>query len=281
MKQNDNFRLPFFFTAGGTEIKVYKAGRSLRLRSGQSSAKAPENLGGIHSHFAFEVFFAVAEPLSLVTDRDTAVYSRQIALLPPKLRHYSFSPREGNYCLLFTLNGADVAAQRLSALLGDGICTLKLEEDDAFYIRRAAETLETGRGEEARLLIQLLFTRMLRRLLPDSREAPAPRTSEHMNAIETFINDNLTANLTLGSVAEHVHLSPRQVSRIIQQEWDCTLVQLITEKRLARAEMLLKNTTLPISQIAAAICCGTPNHFYSLFRHRYGVTPLQYRKSQM
>lgn len=279
MKQNKESCLPFSFSAGGVKIKVYMAGGSLLLKDRQDFPTSPENLGGIHSHFAYEAFFAVSHPLSLVTAQGAEAYRQRIVLLPPKLLHYSFSPGEGNYCLLFTFQEQSDAAERLHTVLHSGICALDLEAEDAFCIQNAAEALNRGYGEEAKLLIRLIFLRILRRLLPDSREAPAPQNSGHMNAIETFINNNLTGNLTLENVSRHVHLSSRQVSRIIRQEWDCTLVQLVTEKRLARAEMLLKGTKLPVSDIAASIFCSNPNYFYSLFRRRYGITPLQYRKS--
>ena len=69
-----------------------------------------------------------------------------------------------------------------------------------------------------------------------------------------------------------------QVSRIIQKEYGCTLSQLITEKRLSKAEREIVTTATPIDQIAAQSGLGSTNYFYSVFKKRYGVSPLQYRK---
>lgn len=283
MKNTDTARLPFSFEICGIALKVFKTGQSLRLKNGLSSARDPGNLKGIHSHFAYEVFFVTEGQLELVTDRDTTVYERKIVIIPPKLRHYSFSTAEGNFCLLFSPDKGE-PANRLKTILNQDIRTLELQEDGAFYIAQAARKLEEGTpasGREARLLIELLFSRILHAILPEERPADTTgTTSGHMNAIEQYINSHLSQKITLAAVADHVYLSTRQVSRIIAKEWGCSLVELVTEKKLARAQMLLKNTDMKISDIAAQVNVGTPNYFYTLFKSHCGMSPLQYRRAQ-
>ena len=41
---------------------------------------------------------------------------------------------------------------------------------------------------------------------------------------------------------------------------------------------MLKNTDMPIEQIAAATFGASSNYFYAVFRKKYGMTPLRYRK---
>ena len=286
MKKNDASRLPFAYTLRDIRLNVFKTGRSLRLKNPRRSAGDPDNLKGIHSHFTYEVFFVTEGTLELVTDRETTVYERKIVIIPPKIRHCAFVNEEGSFCLLFSLEKGQTEqeprARALKTLLDRGICQLELEEDLAFYIAQAAKKLEEGTenaGREAKLLIELLFTRIVTALLP--REASlsvAEDPSGHMNAIEQYINNHLAQRITLGDIAAHVYLSTRQVSRIIAKEWGCSLVEMVTEKKLARAEIMLKNTDMKIADSAAYGNVGSVNYFYTLVKSRYGMSPLQYRK---
>ncbi len=127
----------------------------------------------------------------------------------------------------------------------------------------------------------LLFCQVIQQLLPeDSQSQPAKSKDTHINAIESYINANRYRQITPTDIAENVFLSVRQVSRIIQKEYHCTPRQLILEKKLSAAEILLKNTDIKVSQIAAMVNLGADNYFYTLFKKRYGKSPLQYRKEK-
>ncbi len=272
----NNNCFPFSFSDGTVELKIFKTGRELKLRNTASASSDPENLRGIHTHFTYEVFFVTEGTLELVTDRDTAVYERTTVILPPKLQHYSISSGEGSFCLLFSTEDP-----QLRQLLDPDVRTLPLDGTDAFYIHRAAACLKEPLPDiqEIRLLIRLLFHRILRSLLPQKTSGNPERSCGHTNAIEQYLNNHLSEKITLADVAAHVYLSPRQVSRIVSKEWGCTLVELVTEKRLDRARILLEKTELKIDEIARRTSVGSTNYFYTLFKRRYGLSPLQYRKA--
>ena len=73
-------------------------------------------------------------------------------------------------------------------------------------------------------------------------------------------------------------MSTRQVSRIIAKEYGCTLSQLVNDKKLDSAKMMLKNTDMTVGEIASAVNIGGENYFYTIFKKRYGISPLRYRK---
>ena len=47
-----------------------------------------------------------------------------------------------------------------------------------------------------------------------------------------------------------------------------------------KAERLLRETTLSVSEIALQLKFTNRTHFYELFRQKYGMTPQQWRKMQ-
>jgi transcriptional regulator GlxA family with amidase domain len=116
-------------------------------------------------------------------------------------------------------------------------------------------------------------------MLPERQYVQQEETgrAKHIFKLERHLNTSLSKKVTLQSVAEYMHLSTRQVERIVEREYGCTLAQLVADKKLASAERMLKNSDMSIDKIAEAIAFGG-SYFYTIFKKKYAMTPLQYRK---
>ncbi|MBQ8441263.1 MAG: AraC family transcriptional regulator [Clostridia bacterium] len=262
-------------------LQVIRVGTTPRL-SAQSATKTS---GHIHSHFTYEVFFITEGSLTLVTGEGSATYERKVIIVPPRIGHYTRTRQSGSFCLLFSFEKGkcnENALKRLRERLDVGVCELPLSEDTEYYIRaiaRKSEENSPDAEEDVSLLTTLIFGELMRLLLPDGRRlAPQRSGSKHIAAIETYINTNYHRRLTLSEVAAEVYLSTRQVSRILRSEYGCTLSQLVIDKKLAQAQMLLRSTELSIEEISQKVGIGSANYFYTLFQKKLGTTPLKYRR---
>ncbi|MBA3716569.1 MAG: helix-turn-helix transcriptional regulator [Pyrinomonadaceae bacterium] len=56
--------------------------------------------------------------------------------------------------------------------------------------------------------------------------------------------------------------------------------EYVVERRIARAKLLLRTTTLPVTEIALRIGCANQQHFSTLFRRATGTTPTAYRAAR-
>ena len=277
---------PLDIAVFGMPLKVFRIGKTPGIKYRSNSAQSPENMKSIHSHFTYEIFFVTDGTLELVTEDATGTYERKVLIIPPKIRHYSCPSGEGSYCLLFSFEDVKKAGKwqvSLESRLKQGICELPLSEDVAFYIRKIAEKCsqsDLAVEKEEALLASLLFYEIFRLLLPKEqiRQELDKGSAKHIYEIERFINSNMDKRISQEDVAEHISLSTRQVSRIIRKEYDCTLAELITDKKLTSAEILIRKTDMPIGAIAAQANLGSANYFFALFKNKYGVSPLQYRK---
>ncbi len=240
----------------------------------------------VHTHFAYEAFFITGDALSITTGEQTRTYENQILIVPPKVKHCSFPKSYGSFCLLFSFEDTrkpSLRQEKLKELLAQGPCVLPLTPDIEFYIRKAAQKncrLDSVSLQEKHHLVSLLFCELFSQLLPGEK-VPLPEekgNARHIYTIETYINKNRHQKIILAEVAKAVNLSQRQVNRIIQKEYGCTLSQLVTDKKLSTAERLIRNGKLPIDQIAAQSGLGSVNYFYAVFKKHYGMSPLQYRK---
>lgn len=96
--------------------------------------------------------------------------------------------------------------------------------------------------------------------------------------IQTLIRFFYTENLSLEFIANNLNLSLKQTSRIIKDEFGCTLQELILQKRMKTAEKLLKDTNMKIIDIASAVGYDSNMSFYNAFKKHFGCLPNELRK---
>ena len=281
MKQQKN-KPTLSISVSGIKLNVIRVGASPRLKSAQVTHSSSQNIEVAHSHFTYEVFFITEGNLEIVTERGTSIYERKIVIIPPRISHYTRPNGDGCYCLLFSFEKARQSTiEQIKNKLSFGLCELELTSDIEYYIRAlvrksAQDSLASEKDSE--LLANLIFNDILCRLIPDQAQRDSTGSeTRHIGTIETYINDNFKGKIRLSDVARQVFLSTRQVSRIIQREYNCTLSQLVIQKKLMSAQMMLKNTDLKIGEIASRVNLGSENYFYTLFKKNYGVSPRQYR----
>ena len=93
-----------------------------------------------------------------------------------------------------------------------------------------------------------------------------------------MIGADLSADLSLNSLAEALTLSPSYLSDLFHRETGPTLYQYINEQRMRLAAELLDSTALQIQTIAQHCGVLDVQYFSKLFKKHIGMTPKEYRK---
>ena len=93
-----------------------------------------------------------------------------------------------------------------------------------------------------------------------------------------YIKNNYSQKLTLGELAEQVHLQPNYLCTVFKARTGRSLFEHITRYRCSWAAKLLRSTKLPVNQIAER--CGFPSvsFFTRKFTALHGGSPTAYRK---
>jgi len=99
--------------------------------------------------------------------------------------------------------------------------------------------------------------------------------------IDYYLASNYSDDLSADELASLLHITPRQLSRIMQSLYGCTFRQRVLETRLYHAKNLLLQTDLPIWQIATACGFSTTGAFCTAFRNVIGKTPTQFRNEEI
>ena len=124
-------------------------------------------------------------------------------------------------------------------------------------------------------LVLSLFMLIARRYrLEKAGTAPdAPDTLSER--IVRYVNTHPEA-VTLKAVAAHFSYHPNYISALLHRELGKTFSEIVLEKRMDRAVILLKGTTLSIEEIASMLGYSNTSNFYKAFREYYHVSPREY-----
>ena len=93
-----------------------------------------------------------------------------------------------------------------------------------------------------------------------------------------IIDSDLSADLTLSSLAEAQGVSSGYLATIFKKETEKTVSEYIRERRIKHAAHLLRTTGLQIQTVA--LHCGILDvqYFSKLFKRECGITPREYRE---
>ena len=94
-----------------------------------------------------------------------------------------------------------------------------------------------------------------------------------------FIESDLSADLTLSSIAEAQNVSSGYLSAIFRRETGKTITEYIREKRVNHAIYLLETTHLQVQTIATHCGIVDLQYFSKIFKKHTGKTPKEYRES--
>ena len=252
-----------------------------------------------HYHNFFEMFYVLeGRCIHQVRDNHSLLRAGDLCLIQPQVthsldvsdesividilirrstfRHYFYSILQGDNLLANFFMSTLYGQQGVDYMI---FHTGQDEELHRTIIELAAEFFaqEPYYSVQVNALVTKIFVLLLRRHtgrcdLPQDRMQDAQVAMQ----IARYLQMN-AASATLNDLAAEFHYSPEYTSRLIKRVTGQPFIRLLTNIRLENAELLLRDTTLPISDIAAAVGYESSEHFIRTFRKSKGMTPNAYR----
>ena len=96
----------------------------------------------------------------------------------------------------------------------------------------------------------------------------------------TYIESDLSADLSLSTLAAMQNISASYLSNIFKKETDKTVTEYVNGKRMDYAAHLLATTKQQIQSIAQICGIVDVQYFSKLFKKVKGMTPKEYRKAR-
>jgi AraC family transcriptional regulator len=111
------------------------------------------------------------------------------------------------------------------------------------------------------------------RLLPTK-----PLAGWKMRRVIEYIEDNLEGDLSLQAMAAEVDISPLYLARAFKSAVGQSPHQYVLARRIERAKELLRNTDLPVVDVALSSGFSSQSHLSHWFIRQVGVSPAVYRR---
>lgn len=98
--------------------------------------------------------------------------------------------------------------------------------------------------------------------------------------VEQYIRLHYSEDLTLNTLADLVYLNPNYLSNIFTQVTGGTLNKYIKQIRMEKAQELLLNTNMKVTDISQAVGYPNTSYFCKSFQKLYGTTPERFRQGE-
>lgn len=128
-------------------------------------------------------------------------------------------------------------------------------------------------------VIELLLT--VARYLQWNEPAPlhlATPIHAKISEIVRYINTHFSEVLRLGTLAEQFYISPYYLSRMFKEITGFAIPDYVALTRIKESQRLLRETTMTVSDIAAAVGFDNFSHFGKTFKKITHLSPREYRK---
>lgn len=243
---------------------------------------------GFHTHEWYEMFYVERGELHCYFEDQTILLrAGEFLIIKPGVRHYS-EEKDASvvmYALPFTFSASAKCAVpwvsflefdtfvrfgrdlECTALAGFLLGAMQLDQELAvgnylFALLSRAALLQNAEGGAGYALIN---------------ESSIGRICKLDRILQKYFNNS---NLELQFVADELHVSVRQLSRIIQKQYGCTYREKLLELRMIHAARLL-STELSITEISYEVGYSSLSAFHAAFSKYYGMAAAQYRKEKL
>ena len=110
--------------------------------------------------------------------------------------------------------------------------------------------------------------------MPRKHRSEVIKQAREMRA---YVEKNCSQSLKLEDLARHFGYSQGHVCRLFKNHLGIGFVDCLTSARLKMAKRLLRQTRLPIYEIAVRSGFNFRDYFFKVFKKVEGMTPRRYR----
>ena len=241
----------------------------------------------LHYHVMYELFFVDDNKLTLYKEDGVLTFKNCLVCIPPFFKHRTI--RKSGQRILFSFDKTQKHSCEFSQFMDVFFSNkepFKIDVNDSllFYCRELKSLFNSDINlinEIAVSVLKLIFYNIYA-INVDSDSAIYKKKSYTTNEsylvkIDDAINE-FRKDITLRSLADVLHLSTKQTSRIILKNYNKKLSELISEKRLSVAAELLTRSDKTVTEIIEYVNFNSEKYFYSQFKKKFGCTPLKYKK---
>ena len=158
-------------------------------------------------------------------------------------------------------------------------------EEQGEYLRLFEDicSLSESLLQEDFILVQARILEIIHKLCEDSKKQEYFGKSKNSNkkiieSVVRYIDENITGDLSLESVAAFANLSPIHFHNCFKASTGKTLHSYVESQRIKKASDLLVSTDMTLTHISNECGFSSQSYFSYAFKRSMGVTPREYVK---
>lgn len=130
--------------------------------------------------------------------------------------------------------------------------------------------------------IVALYARLLapRREWTDFANPEKQVVDGRVRELTQYVEAHLSESIAVSDVAESLHLSAKQINRLLQKEFLMNCSEYIERKKVEKAKELLAFTDMRVEDVAAAVGYANTFSFSKFFKRAEGMAPSLFRSSR-
>ncbi|KAB7672656.1 response regulator [Bacillus sp. B1-b2] len=127
--------------------------------------------------------------------------------------------------------------------------------------------------------LELESTRLLNEMILTFKEKSEKIEVDAIHQLKQYILTHSKEDISLESLARKVGLSPIYISKIFKEKQGINYIDYLTECRIEKARILIRDTDKSIKEITFEVGYHDPNYFSKVFKKLCHMSPKEYRKS--
>lgn len=192
---------------------------------------------------------------------------------------------EGDFQLYnIAFNEAVASEDVMNRIISNDIATVVSFDGEEFsFLEKTLATLRDEvytssilRDRAVSALLDFILIRYLRKI--ESLDEYKNRSDIVVMRVVSYIKFNFKKKLTLGEVAEAVHLTPNYVGEIFAKRMGVSFNAYLMQTRLNYAKTLLMRGDCGIEEVAYLSGFASQTYFSDCFKKQFGITPTAVKK---
>lgn len=244
----------------------------------------------IHKHLFFETHLLLrgSAVYRFDDDRSIELHEGEALMIPPDRLHRCIFSSE-NVCKIafgFALKKVNEAEEsEFCRCFPDQVMTISQTDEIYALFRQIMEEIDRQDllyEEAVKTLIFRLALAYARQLQVRNEEFKTEKQviDSRVQEITRYIDDHLSENITVNDVANCIHLSTKQINRLLQKEFLMNCSDYLNRKKADHAKNLLAFTDMSIEEIAMAVGYANAFSFSKFFKRTEGMPPGLFRNAR-
>ena len=276
---------------------LFLANRSIYISKHNRYAPYPK-----HTHQFLELNYVLqGQCQQIINDTPYTFYEGDILLMDAGSAHAIEALGKDDLLINIVFKDTQISLKNLEGLQGQNSILYQFLLKSHTHIQSAENfiVLQSDKTNKSKNLIELMLNEYfdpkpfsnqilehylsillfeLARSLPTLGDTVRDANDPYVQVLELI--DQEYSTLTLAKAAKELNFNKNYLSNLIKEKGNVTFTELLNQKKIMIAQLLLKSTNFSIEKICQTVGYSNKTYFYKQFQNQFGKLPSQVRNTK-